>query len=334
MNLETIEPVVIHYTPHYLYAPSVPYELQKVYPRPVLSKLKFILLLRDPVERAMSSYFFKSSHHFTRNKRDQGSVTEFQELMKTEIQTRKRYEACMTRHDTNQPRHKDNNSTQWQHHDNRYNYEYEALQTCFGSRLFRHPSLGHRHLDKGIYIDQLERWFRNFPPQYTTSINTSHHTNTNDSDTESRYKNSIKKECTNYFIMTLEEFKSNPKHWYRRLLQFLRIGTPIGKLSDDNVLSSMTNIDFSHVRLRKPNLRYRSTSNKRRSNNNSNTADNESKRRKNKVYNHHHSNRTSTSTDTDNYSDYLDSDFKHMLREFYSVYNKRLELLLHRNFPW
>jgi hypothetical protein len=37
----------------------------------------------------------------------------------------------------------------------------DALSTCFGSE-FRSPTLGLRHIDKSIYVDQLDRWFQNF----------------------------------------------------------------------------------------------------------------------------------------------------------------------------
>jgi hypothetical protein len=53
---------VIHYTPHYLYAPTVPYDIRKFYPHP--EELKFIVLLREPISRALSSYWFKNSYKF------------------------------------------------------------------------------------------------------------------------------------------------------------------------------------------------------------------------------------------------------------------------------
>ena len=62
--------VVVHYTPHYLYAPSVPFELRDFYPNP--GQHKFIVVLRDPVERAVSSYWFKNSRLF--NAMDRGIV--------------------------------------------------------------------------------------------------------------------------------------------------------------------------------------------------------------------------------------------------------------------
>lgn len=52
--------VVIHYTPHYIYAPTVPYEMKRFYPH--ASELKFVVMLREPVKRAWSSYWFHNSH--------------------------------------------------------------------------------------------------------------------------------------------------------------------------------------------------------------------------------------------------------------------------------
>lgn len=51
---------VIHYTPHYIYAPTVPYELKRFYPHS--ENMKFIVMLREPVKRAWSSYWFKNSY--------------------------------------------------------------------------------------------------------------------------------------------------------------------------------------------------------------------------------------------------------------------------------
>lgn len=53
---------LIHYTPHYLYAPTVPQDIKNLMPQP--DQLKFIVLLREPVARALSSYWFKKSRLF------------------------------------------------------------------------------------------------------------------------------------------------------------------------------------------------------------------------------------------------------------------------------
>lgn len=56
---------VVHYTPHYLYAPTVPYEMRQFYPN--RKELKFIVLLREPLDRALSSYGFFHSALFNKN---------------------------------------------------------------------------------------------------------------------------------------------------------------------------------------------------------------------------------------------------------------------------
>lgn len=38
---------------------------------------------------------------------------------------------------------------------------FDNLQKCFGPD-FRNPKIGLRHIDKGIYFDQLDRWLQNF----------------------------------------------------------------------------------------------------------------------------------------------------------------------------
>jgi len=82
---------IIHYTPHYLFAPTVPYEMKEFYPNP--EKLKFIIMLRNPIDRAISSYWFQNSHLF--HDYDQGSITDFQNLMFKEMSERNTYEKCM-----------------------------------------------------------------------------------------------------------------------------------------------------------------------------------------------------------------------------------------------
>ena len=61
-ELHAVNPAVIHYTPHYLFAPTVPFEMKRFYPH--AKHLKFLVMLRDPVDRAVSSYWFQNSHIF------------------------------------------------------------------------------------------------------------------------------------------------------------------------------------------------------------------------------------------------------------------------------
>jgi len=63
--------ILIHYTPHYLYAPTVPFEVKQFYPN--AQDLKLIVMLRNPVDRAWSSYWFSNSHLL--KQKDQGNFS-------------------------------------------------------------------------------------------------------------------------------------------------------------------------------------------------------------------------------------------------------------------
>jgi hypothetical protein len=92
--------LVLHYTPHYFYAPVVPFEMKKFYPSSLLHSPweneisspgregRFVVLLRNPLDRMISSYWFKKSHLF--HSVDQGSMDEF--LITINNQQQKRYE--------------------------------------------------------------------------------------------------------------------------------------------------------------------------------------------------------------------------------------------------
>lgn len=130
---------MVHYTPHYLYAPTVPFEMRKFYPNP--DTLKFLVMLREPVSRAISSYWFKNSHMFDEKEKDRGSVEHFTKQAYKMMVERQRYDYCRK---------------QYKGMD-----EMTILKQCFGP--MRESDLGMRHIDKGIYYDQLERWFSLYP---------------------------------------------------------------------------------------------------------------------------------------------------------------------------
>jgi hypothetical protein len=83
--------IVIHYTPHYLFAPTVPFEMNSFYPH--TQDIKFIVSIRDPVDRMWSSYWFKNSHLF--HGEDKGTMKEFREVIQSQICEREDYELCM-----------------------------------------------------------------------------------------------------------------------------------------------------------------------------------------------------------------------------------------------
>jgi hypothetical protein len=154
--------IVVHYTPHYLYAPTVPFEMREFYPDDPLHKFRFIVMLRDPVARALSAYWFSRSHLFG-SKTDRGSIQEFTSLVEEQMKSREKYDRCLIENDVDfhsrSPFHA--GSTVAFNMDIK---EYSsALSKCFGSE-WRSPRLGDRHIDKSIYVDQLHRWFANFPP--------------------------------------------------------------------------------------------------------------------------------------------------------------------------
>lgn len=88
--------VIVHYTPHYLYAPSVPSSIADLFPPNAQPDLRFLVILRDPVDRAVSSYWFKNSHLFQDS--DRGSVSDMWASFADELRRRADYEKCVLRY--------------------------------------------------------------------------------------------------------------------------------------------------------------------------------------------------------------------------------------------
>ena len=106
---------------------------------------------------------------------DKGSLEEFNTLVDQEISMRIEYDTCMNEHyfykildgkpllDLNKTdfikllRVGSNSKT--------YLKLKGSLKYCFGSSMVRSSKLGMRHVDKGVYVDQLYRWFINFDSQ-------------------------------------------------------------------------------------------------------------------------------------------------------------------------
>ena len=202
---------VIHYTPHYLYAPTVPFAVKEFYP--YWNQLKFIIILREPIERTLSSYWFKNSHLFNAAG-DRGSLEEFQVMTNNEIADRLNYEKCMASvtkdaaSDTTwislimrflqivarkpvkyflDPTNSLTDGTPIQ--TDRQSHHLHQLKRCFGASI-QSTTLGLRHVDKSIYIDQIFRWYLNFP-------------------------------STNFYILTIEEWEQDPFGHYTQLLKFI-----------------------------------------------------------------------------------------------------------------
>jgi hypothetical protein len=96
--LSSAEDALVHYTPHYLYAPSLPRDLYRWLSTSesniaaISKEVKFVVLLREPVERAWSSYWFKQSHLFAQT--DGGSAQHFADSWEEGVTAR--YEYCFT----------------------------------------------------------------------------------------------------------------------------------------------------------------------------------------------------------------------------------------------
>ena len=210
-----VDTVVVHYTPHYLYAPTVPMDLknwndkimkqadsdqqqQQLQQSPSSAssdQMKFIVMLRDPVERALSSYWFGNSHLFG-DLQDHGSTEEFEQLASAEMKQRDTYNECMRMegHGADGLLQDDNVGVTLGEGTHRVE---NALEKCFGDKL-RDPELGGRHIDKGVYVDQLQRWFSSFPPAFVGG-------------------------SASYYLSSLEAMKDNQSSELSRLLEFLKV---------------------------------------------------------------------------------------------------------------
>ena len=83
--------------------------------------------------------------------------------------------------------HRRNSTTILSYRERQNNFN--ALKACFGD-MFRSPELGVMHIDKGIYVDQLERWFDNFHP-------------------------------SSFFIESFENWSNDPISVYSRMVEFI-----------------------------------------------------------------------------------------------------------------
>jgi len=101
---------------------------------------------------------------------------------------------------------------------------YRANQHCFGAHL-RSPTLGTRHVDKGLYVDQIMRWFASFRRDQ-------------------------------FHFILLENFAKKPADQFQDLLDFMNI--PIasagGIINSPRVYDPIIpTLDFNKKRLETPN---------------------------------------------------------------------------------
>ena len=110
---------------NYIFYPHAPKRVFKFFP-----KIKLILLLRDPVERAISHYHYNLTINQTNQSSEKREYLSFKEAIETE-KLRIREDIEKVKIDGN--------------HDKCYNYFYYS------------------YLKRGIYIEQLRRWMKFFP---------------------------------------------------------------------------------------------------------------------------------------------------------------------------
>ena len=217
----------MHYTPHYIYDPEVPLRIKEFYPH--ANELKFIVMLRDPIDRAISSYWFKNSHLFTSHNINSinisGNSNSFDKNAIRELKSRKKYVQCCTSYhqqqlkqkkdeedqyeqqqrylsrsmnvtlhtDKGSSRDRDSNSNSREMTSLMLNEAIESEASCLRCRDLLWPTNpGLRHIDKGRYLDQLRRWFHLFPKK-------------------------------NFYLLTLEKFQSNPTVELHKLFLWLDI---------------------------------------------------------------------------------------------------------------
>jgi hypothetical protein len=141
---EAVPPCLLgHYTPNYLFHPSTAFNILEVFPRDVLDRLKFIVLLREPSERCVSSYWYK---------RQAGQETRSlaQAVDEGISKSRRRHEHRMRSLDMRSLQREGTAALR---------SEWESMfDLSDPSKIFL------EHVGKGMYADQITLWFLLFRP--------------------------------------------------------------------------------------------------------------------------------------------------------------------------
>ena len=143
----------MHYTPNYLFSPWAPKKMAaalRLQSEALVRLVRFVVILREPVSRAVSSFWFKDGH----------TVEQAMATFERQMRERAQIDRCVR------------GAREW----------YRGQSAPNVTKLVRCAdgiSPGHfermqllQHIDKGIYADQLERWFAHFPrcSFYITSV--------------------------------------------------------------------------------------------------------------------------------------------------------------------
>mmetsp|Transcript_148814 Transcript_148814/g.370811 ORF Transcript_148814/g.370811 Transcript_148814/m.370811 type:complete len:422 (+) Transcript_148814:86-1351(+) len=167
----------LHYSPSYIYFPDTPFHVADLYPN--AKAIKYIAILREPVARAVSHWKFhrvKTEHR------------SFEQSVEQGISQRRALEACYA-----EALRRESKASVMYVEDLPAATQRKIVNECFWGKPQCHdttdPSLCHATVDKGVYVDQLRRWFSLFGRD-------------------------------NFFVFSLEEWAQDPMGMYLKLADF------------------------------------------------------------------------------------------------------------------
>mmetsp|Transcript_37147 Transcript_37147/g.81064 ORF Transcript_37147/g.81064 Transcript_37147/m.81064 type:complete len:399 (-) Transcript_37147:128-1324(-) len=155
----------MHYTPNYFYCPDAPFQILDVYPN--ARSIKYFVMLRNPTERAISAWKFHAEPPVLGMPKDKRT---FKEVVDEGISQRLALEACYTKELTEESQKLSFVAEQSPPPsfvtDLPIPSQREVINKCFWNGEGTHDTssplvmfrLMHSHVDKGIYLDALQRW--------------------------------------------------------------------------------------------------------------------------------------------------------------------------------
>lgn len=144
----------LHYTPNYIYHPSTPFHVLDIYPN--AKSIKYIVVVREPVKRAISGWKYHQALT--------GDLRSFSRVVDDGVAQRRALEKCYAE----ALQRKGEPAVKFVE-DLAVNDLRQTMNSCFWGRHDTHDrtintgvpvALLHAHVDKGVYADQLRRWFR------------------------------------------------------------------------------------------------------------------------------------------------------------------------------
>uniref|UniRef100_A0A7S4KR35 Sulfotransferase domain-containing protein n=1 Tax=Guillardia theta TaxID=55529 RepID=A0A7S4KR35_GUITH len=152
--------MLAHYTPHYIYHPMTPYNLERLFGSE--HNIRFLVMLREPVARAVSSYYFK-----VKTERESRTLAE---AISAGIQyhTNMRHKIvseCGLDHDAEVVCLEDAEPALGREEMVQKLKEIYIDKTLPDCPPLHDPNLFNDHVGKGVYHEQLRRWMHIFPKE-------------------------------------------------------------------------------------------------------------------------------------------------------------------------